>query len=99
MSRKKVTVVATFKAKAGMEDILKNACLALIEPTRAEPGCITYDFHQSCDDQSHFMFYENWMSKEELNKHLEMPHLKKFLGKVPELVAEPGLLTFWEMLT
>jgi quinol monooxygenase YgiN len=99
MSQKKVTVVATFKAVAGMEAPLRDACLALIEPTRGEGGCINYDFHCSCDDGTLFMFYENWECKEALDKHLATPHLQAFLARVPDLVAEPAQIVLWEMLS
>ena len=98
MSLKKVTVVATIKAKQGLEETVKNEILALIGPTRAEPGCLNYDLHQSCDDKALFMLYENWVSKEDLDNHLAMPYLQAFLGKAPELVAEPVQIALWEML-
>ena len=98
MREKKVTVVATFRAKAGMEETLREECLALIGPTRRESGCLNYDFHQSCDDGTVFMFYENWVSKEELDKHLATAHLQAFLSRVPDLVAEPARIALWEML-
>ncbi len=98
MSQKKVTVVATFKAVVGMENTLRDECLALVEPTRAEAGCLNYDFHSSCDDGTTFMFYENWVSKEELDKHLATPHLQAFLAKIPGMVAEPVQIALWEKL-
>ena len=98
MSLKKVTVVATFKAKQGLEETVKDEITSLLGPTRAEPGCLNYDLHQSCDDKAVFMLYENWVSKEELDKHLAMPYLQAFLGKAPDLVAEPVDIALWEML-
>ena len=98
MSLKKVTVLATIKAKQGLEETVKNEILALIGPTRAEPGCLNYDLHQSCDDKALFMLYENWVSKEDLDKHLAMSYLQAFLGKAPDLVAEPVQIALWEML-
>ena len=98
MSLKKVTVLATIKAKKGLEETVKNEIMSLLSPTRAEPGCLNYDLHQSCDDNAVFMLYENWVSKEDLDKHLAMPYLQAFLGKAPDLVAEPVQIALWEML-
>ena len=98
MSLKKVTVLATIKAKKGLEETVKNEIQALIGPTRAEAGCLNYDLHQSCDDKAVFMLYENWVSKEDLDKHLATPYLQAFLGKAPDLVAEPVQIALWEML-
>jgi quinol monooxygenase YgiN len=98
MSMKQVTVLATIKAKKGLEETVRNEVLALVAPTRAEAGCLNYDLHQSSDDPATLMLYENWVSKEDLDKHLAMPYLQAFLGKVPELLAEPVQLLLWDKI-
>ena|ERR1700686_11630 len=98
MANRKVTVVARIKAKPGLEDTVREVLLALIPPTTQEKGCITYDLHQSVDDKTLFMFYENWCSREELDEHLGTPHLQAFLGKVDELLAEPVDISLWDMI-
>jgi quinol monooxygenase YgiN len=45
------------------------------------------------------MLYENWKSKEDLDAHLAMPYLKKFIGKAEEILAEPIEITIWEMIS
>lgn len=99
MAQEKVTVVATFKSKPGMEKTVKAAIEALIAPTRAESGCINYDLHRSADDPSVFMLYENWISKKDLDAHLEMPYLKDLLAKADEILAEPIGLALWNMIS
>ncbi|MBL7173957.1 MAG: antibiotic biosynthesis monooxygenase [Desulfobacteraceae bacterium] len=99
MADKKVTVLARFKAKAGMEEQVKQEIMVLVAPTRSEAGCINYDLHQASDDKSLFMLYENWVSKKDLDEHLEMPYLKAFLGKADQILAEPVEITLWEMVS
>lgn len=99
MAQEKVTVVATIKAKAGMEDTVMAAIEALIAPTRAEAGCINYDLHQSPEDPSAFMLYENWVSKKDLDEHLAMPYLQDFLAKADDLLAEPVGIALWQMIS
>ena len=99
MAAEKVTVVATFKAKAGMEEATREAVLALVAPTRSEPGCINYDLHQSTEDRSVIMLYENWTSKKDLDDHLEMPYLKDFLGRADDLLREPVDIALWQMIS
>ena len=98
MADKKVTVVARIKAKKGMEEKVKRELMALLSPTRSEKGCINYDLHQSVEDKSLFMFYENWASKRDLNEHMEMPYMKSHLEKAGEILAEPGDITLWEKI-
>ncbi len=93
-----VTVVARLKAKAGQSDGLRVAAEALIAPTRAEAGCINYDLHRSCDDESQFMFHETWASQAALDKHLKSEHLTSFAEKAGDLLAEPLEVTLWEKI-
>ncbi len=94
----KVTVLALFKAKPGLEEEVKGELMALQGPTRSEEGCINYDLHQSQEDPSRFMFYENWVSQEDLDKHLQMPYLKAFREKAGDLLAEPASISLHEVI-
>ncbi len=88
-------VIAEMVAKAGKEDELKKQLLALVEPTRKEEGCVQYDLHLSTNEPGRFVFYENWASREMLERHLQSPHLRAFLGRTGELLAEPPrILTY-----
>jgi quinol monooxygenase YgiN len=99
MADKKVTVLARIKAKKGMEEEVKKELLSLIGPTRSEKGCINYDLHQSVEDKSLFMFYENWKSKRDLDEHLKMPYMKSHMEKASEILVEPGEITLWEKIS
>ena len=95
---KRVTVIARIKAQEGMEERVRQELLALIAPSRAEEACINYDLHQSVDDKSLFMFYENWTSREALDRHLEMPYLDAFDERAEGMLAEPVEITLWELI-
>ncbi len=99
MAGKRVTVLARIKAKAGKEGKVRNELMALVDPTRSEAGCINYDLHQSRGDKTLFLFYENWVSTEDLDKHLEMPHLKSWRERSKDLLEEPTEITLWEMIS
>ena len=99
MADKQITVLAKIKAKDGIEDKVREELLAMIAPTRSETGCINYDLHQSSDDKSLFMFYENWASKKAFDEHLQTPYLKALVAKADTLFAEPLNVTIWEKLS
>lgn len=99
MAENKVTVLAKCKAKPGMEDKVRDELMALVEPTRSEAGCINYDLHQSGEDKSLFMLYENWKSKQDLDAHLAKPHLQEFIGKAEDILAEPVEIVLWDMIS
>ncbi len=99
MTNKRVIVFARMKAKDGFEENVRQELTSLVPQTRSEEGCINYDLHQSVDEKTLFMFYENWRSKEDLDKHLEMPYLKSFLEKADKILAEPVDVTVWEKVS
>ena len=95
MSEQKLTVLARIRAKTGKEEEVLREIMSLIEPTRSEEGCISYDLHRAQDDPALFCLYENWRSRRDLDEHLATPYLQAFLGKAPDLLAEPVDLSFW----
>jgi quinol monooxygenase YgiN len=45
------------------------------------------------------MFYENWKSMEDLEKHRETPYLKAYKQKAGSLPAKPIEVTLFEMMS
>ena len=97
MTEGRVTVLARVKARAGHEEEVRRLLLALVAPSRAETGCLNYDLHQSADDPTEFMFYENWTSRAALDAHMDRPHLDEFDTRAEGLLAAPVEITFWQM--
>ena len=98
MEEREITVVAQIRAKDGMEETVKQELVALVDPTRSERGCITYALHRSIESKSLFMFYEKWVSKKDLDEHMQMPYMKAHLEKAKDLFAEPPKITLWEVI-
>ena len=84
----KVTVVARLVAKADTVDPVKRELLKLITPTRMEAGCLEYRLHQDMTNPSLFIFYENWESRDCLERHLTSCHYKNYVTAVANLIAE-----------
>ena len=73
-----LTIVANIKASADKVDLVKAELLKLIDITRSEEGCINYDLHQDNDNPAHFMFYENWKTRELWQTHMANQHLADY---------------------
>ncbi len=99
MADEKITVLAILKAKPGSEEELKSLAETLVEPTRAEADCISYDLHQDTAEPARLMFYENWQSKNSLDQHIQTPHLQDFLSKTESLLTGPLDVTIWKKLS
>ncbi len=98
MTDGKLSVLAEFTAKPGLENKVTEEIMALVGPTRKEPGCINYDLHRDRENAARLILYENWKSKKDLDEHLAMPYLQAFLAKQDELLAEPIKLTLMDMI-
>ena len=95
---KQITTIARLKAKPGAEARLEELLKSLIEPTRAESGCIDYTMHRDLEEPGVYYFYDNWRSQEDLDAHFEMPYMKRVIEMAPDLLAEPLKLIRLEKL-
>ena len=93
-----IVLLAQLQAKAGEEEAVGKALLAMVEPTRKEPGCLCYNLHQSKQDKSQFMFYEQWASKEALDTHGQSPHMTAMVRAIKGRTAKGGGVTFFDLL-
>ncbi|WP_170405689.1 putative quinol monooxygenase [Ruegeria arenilitoris] len=84
----KLTIVANIKANPDKIDLVKAELTKLIDITRSERGCINYDLHQDNDNPAHFVFYENWESRELWQTHMGAPHLAAYMAATDGAVAE-----------
>ena len=71
-----ITAVTLIHGIPGKEQELKEHLLSLSAPTRAEPGCITYDLYESPDQKHEFMRFEVWSNLDALEAHKKTPHLR-----------------------
>jgi len=74
----KLTIVANIFAKPDQIELVKAELEKIIAPTLAEKGCLQYDLHQDNENPAHFMFYENWESRDLWLVHMEQQHLKDY---------------------
>ncbi len=88
-----LTVVTHLRAQPGKEQQLRDALTALIEPTRRERGCLGYDLHQGVEDTSVFVFHENWQTPEDLDMHLQTPHVQQAVTRMGELLSGEPTVT------
>lgn len=71
-----LTLLAQVRAAPGTEDKIREEMQKLVAPTRAEPGCLQYDFYADDQDPHLFMFFEVWESRAHLDAHKTTPHIQ-----------------------
>ncbi|WDE02134.1 putative quinol monooxygenase [Thalassomonas actiniarum] len=82
-----LTIVANIIAKTDKIELVKAELLKLIDITRSEAGCINYDLHQDNENPAHFMFYENWQTRELWQQHMNNQHLADYMAATEGAVA------------
>jgi quinol monooxygenase YgiN len=83
-----LTIVANIVAKADGVDLVKAELEKLIDITRADKGCINYDLHQDNENPAHFLFYENWESRDLWQAHMNNHHLADYMSATEGAVEE-----------
>jgi len=92
MAEDTLRVIAKVKARPGKGNELLSILSSLIEPTRKEPGCISYKLLQNNEDPTDFALIEEWQNSTALQSHFATKHFKDALVKLPSLVAaEPDI--------
>ena len=88
-------VIARAKAKPSHIAQVREILFALVEPTRREPGCLSYELAQNSSDPTDFVFIEQWASVAADQAHFATPHLLSTLQRlVGLLTAEPEICRY-----
>jgi quinol monooxygenase YgiN len=99
MNDEKIVLTARLKVKKDAVEAAKQAALEIVEPSRAESGCLNYDFHQQIDDDSIFIWHETWANMAAIEAHGASAHFMDFSRKIEDLTEESLQLTFAKMVS
>ena len=69
------------EAAQGREEELAGLLKELVAPTRAEPGCVSYELNASQEKPGAFLFYEKFADQAALDAHVSSTHFQNFLKK------------------
>jgi len=98
MAEGPLRVVARINAKPDKIDEVRELLSALVEQTRQEPGCITYDLLQNRNDPTDFTFVEEWASDSALDSHSISDHIKALAPKLQPIVTEPPDIRIYSLV-
>ncbi|MGY2002549.1 putative quinol monooxygenase [Blastococcus sp. SYSU DS1024] len=90
-------VLSSAEAAPGRRDELVAAARAVAAATRADAGCVTYDFAVDLDDPDRVLGVEIWTDRAALDRHMAHEHTRDFLRRVPELVTGEPEMTFHDV--
>ena len=84
-----ISVIVRFHAKPGAEQALRDVLLAVVEPTRAEPGCVQIQLYRAIKDPHVFFIHSTLLQEADFDRHAEFPHTQLFLSRLPDLIDHP----------
>ncbi len=65
----------------------------LVERTRDEVGCISYELHRDIKNMGHFIFIEEWVDRTALDSHVESEHFQRLVPQIDQNKMEDGRFT------
>lgn len=92
-------VVVRFKIQCqpGKTQEVRAALVAVVEPSRATPGVITFDIAQDITDPNTFIAIEVFEGKDALARQESLPQVAQVLALLPESVAAEPEATIFEV--
>jgi quinol monooxygenase YgiN len=88
MLNESVRVIARVASQPGKVEELKSILLNLVEPTRREEGCVSYQLLQDRANSAEFVFVEEWTSDSAEDAHMASSHVQDTLSKAQSLLAK-----------
>ncbi len=87
-------LLVTLRAMPERADALQARLIQQIEPTRAEPGNVTYTLYRDRLDPSTFYFYESYSDLDAFRTHLGSPPVAKLGGELGDYLNGDFRMTY-----
>lgn len=82
-----LVIIALVQAKPGLEMTLVAAQAELVHVARKQPGCISYELHESVDQPGKVVFFERWIDRDAWECHMRGSHMDAFRAKAGHLIG------------
>jgi quinol monooxygenase YgiN len=87
-----LVIVALVQAKPGHETALVQAQAALVAVARQQPGCLSYELHESVKQPGKVVFFERWLDVASWERHMRGPHMDAFRANAGPMIGAFELL-------
>ena len=71
-----ITIVARNNLKKGQKAVFMEIARELVNKSRQEPGCLSYDLYEDAKDEESMVFIENWKDDAAIQAHFASEHFK-----------------------
>lgn len=81
-----IIVHGTFPIKAEVRDVALDLMRQMAVASRAEEGCISYEFYIGLSDPNTLLLFQEWESVDALQGHFDTDHMEEFLKHLPDVL-------------
>lgn len=89
---------ARFHVGLDRERQAAEALCSVLEPSRAEPGCLAIHAFRSTHDPRLFYVQSRWKDEAAFQVHAALPHAVHFIQQMESLLDQPAEFTHTELL-
>jgi quinol monooxygenase YgiN len=82
-----VHFIVRFEPRPGKQIAFREELLRVIEPTRAEVGCLAIHAFESLREPLVFAIHSEWVDEAAFELHARLPHTVRFLKAAEELLT------------
>ena len=84
-----VHIFVRFEPQPGKEKQFREELVRVVEPTRAEAGCLSIGAFQSLREPPVFTIHSEWVDEAAFDRHGEFAHTVHFIRAAEALMTHP----------
>lgn len=87
--------IVRLQPQPGKDKEFREELFRVVEPTRAEPGCVAIHVYESLKEPFEFAIHSEWADEAAFQLHASLPHTVRFIAAADRLLTQSirGLLS------
>jgi quinol monooxygenase YgiN len=95
----RLRIVTILRVKPEFQATAREYFLSMIEPSRAEDGCLSYELFEHKENQNVFFFLAEWASVEHHDRHMEKPKHHEFRENLEKWCEGPPKVNYLDRIS
>lgn len=93
-----ITIIAKCTVKEDKIQAFKTLAKELVNESKKEEGCLSYELNQDVNNGNILTFIEQWENKEAIDSHNNSAHFKFIVPKLGELQEKESEVNLYEIV-
>jgi len=91
-----IIVTGSVTASPETDAEMAEHCLAHVQRSRLEDGCLLHSVHRDLENHHRFVFVEHWRSRAALDQHFQVPDSIGFVQTIRALAVDATKMQIFE---